>query len=75
MNRKTQEQMILEYLQEYGEITSWDAFMRFGITRITAKIYNLRKEGYNISTRYATKTNRYGVVVTYGIYRLEGDNE
>lgn len=72
---KTQEELVLEYLQEYKEITSWEAFMRFGITRISAKIFNLRKMGYDISTNYLTKKNRYGVTVTYGVYRLEGENE
>lgn len=75
MKRITQEQMVLEYLQKHKQITSWEAFIRFGITRISAKIYNLRKLGYNISTTYETKKNRYGVMVTYGIYKLEGNNE
>lgn len=72
---KTQEELVLEYLQEHKEITSWEAFMRFGITRISAKIFNLRKKGYDISTNYLTKKNRYGVTVTYGVYRFEGENE
>lgn len=67
---KTQEEMVLEYLKEFGSITSWKAIFEFGISRLSAKIYNLRKLGYNIETTNITKKNRYGSWVTFAKYVL-----
>ena len=67
----TQEQRILQYLKEFGSITSWEAIKEFGATRLSAIIYNLRNKGYNITTSYKSAKNRYGDAVTYGIYELK----
>lgn len=67
----TQEQKVLIHLKELGTITSWDAILEYGITRLSAKIYNLRKLGYNISIDYKTTLNRFGEKVTFGEYKLE----
>lgn len=41
----TQKDMVLRYLQDYGSITSWEAIKEFGATRISAIIFNLKKDG------------------------------
>lgn len=66
-----QDEMIREYLEEKKEITSWEAFEIFGITRLSAVIFRLRKSGLNISSNNTTKVNRYGRKVTFSTYRLE----
>lgn len=66
----TQEQRILEYLQDFGSITSWEAIKEFGVTRLSAIVFNLRKRGYNIETSFETAKNRYGDKVSYGVYKL-----
>jgi hypothetical protein len=73
MKRKemTQEDRVLEFMREFGEITSLDAFREFGITRLSAKIFNLRKLGWQIKTDYKTEKNRYGDLVSFGVYRWE----
>ena len=38
----TQEDKVLQYMQDFGSITTWDAFTDLGITRLSAKIFNLR---------------------------------
>jgi len=49
MEKKTQNELILKHLKEYGGITSLEAIQEYGITRLSARIYDLRKEGYSIS--------------------------
>lgn len=62
--------LIKEYLLRKGSITSWEAIKRFGCTRLSAKIYELRKEGYAIKSEPVTKKNRYGYTVTFSKYIL-----
>ena len=66
----TQEEIVLRLLREYGSITSMSAFRFYDITRLSAKIYNLRKEGYDIPmTRVTSKTGK-----TYGRYFLREES-
>lgn len=67
----TQEQMVEQHLKDYGSITTWEAFTDYGITRLSAKIYNLRKSGLNIKSDFITTKNRYGSSVTFAKYVLE----
>ena len=66
----TQEQKVLRHLQELGSITSWEAIMEYGITRLSAKIFNLRKQGYEIEKEYVTTKNRFGEYCTFAKYML-----
>lgn len=40
----TQEQQVYEYIKEHGSITTLDAFVELGITRLSAQIFNLKEE-------------------------------
>jgi hypothetical protein len=40
---------VLKHLREHRNITSWEAIQLYHITRLSAKIYELRQMGYNIS--------------------------
>ena len=66
---------IIEYMKEYGGITSQDAFKHLGITRLSARIKELRQCGYNISTIMVDDINRYGEPVRYGLYKLVSDKD
>lgn len=48
---KTQKEEVLEYLKNNKKITILEAIYQLGITRLSAVIYNLKKEGYNIDTQ------------------------
>lgn len=63
---------VLQYLKENKSITSLEAIEEFGATRLSAIIYNLRKE-HNITTQYETSKNRYGDSVSYARYKLEDE--
>ena len=61
---------ILKYFKSGHSLTSKEAFELFGITRLSARIKELRELGYNITTIMVDGTNRYGEPVRYGLYKL-----
>lgn len=64
-----QKQEVLRHIKRYGSITSMEAFKKYGITRLSAIIYILRRE-YEIVTIMRTSVNRYGNEVNFAEYRL-----
>ena len=70
MPKETQYHMILKHLTYYGKITSWEAFQDYGITRLSAIIFNLRDAGYMISSEKKTATNRFGNKTNFAEYKL-----
>ena len=67
----TDSEMVLQYLQDFGSITPLQAHVDLGILKLGARIYDLRKDGYPISTKRHSYTTRYGKKKWYGEYRLE----
>lgn len=55
----TQEDVVYEYLHDNRSITSNIAF-KFGITRLSAVIFRLKKSGVNIRTEMKQVETRYG---------------
>ena len=72
--RVTQKDRVLQYLKDYSSITSWEAIQQFGVTRISAVIFNLKKDGYKFDEEWVATTNRYADPVTYKRYILRGSN-
>lgn len=66
----TQSDIILQHLKKHGNITTWQAIQQYGITRLSAKIFTLRKNGIKIENEEVHKINRYGVPVTFVKYVL-----
>lgn len=66
----TQKEMVLQYIQDFGSITSLDAFREFGITRLADVVYKLKNDGHDITTTMETSKNRYGKAVHYGRYSI-----
>lgn len=64
---------IIEYMKTHKGITSQDAFRELGITRLSARIKDLRDMGYDIRTLMIEGVNRYGESVRYGKYVLRGE--
>lgn len=70
----TQKDRILNHLMKYGSITTWEAIKEYGVTRLSDKIFRLRRENYNITDEWETTKNRYGDKVSYKKYKLERSN-
>lgn len=47
-----QQEAVLKYMKTNGGITSYDAFSKLRITRLSAVIYDLKDIGYNIDKVY-----------------------
>ena len=70
-NQDSQAYAVLTHIMQNGSITSIEAFMAYGITRLSAVIWWLRKKaGYNIVSVSETSVNRYGRVVRYTRYTM-----
>lgn len=65
---------VLQHIKIKGSMTSLEAIKEYGATRLSAIIYNLCKQGYNILSKNETSKNRYGRKVTYSRYYFK-DNE
>lgn len=44
----TQNETVLMHLQQFGDITAMQAFTRYQITRLSARIFDLKKAGHTI---------------------------
>lgn len=70
----TQTEKILKHMQERGGITSMEAFQMYGITRLSARICDLRLQGVQISNQRQKARNRDGETVYFDRYVLEEQN-
>lgn len=59
------------WLEEGKSLTSKEAWEKWGITRLSAIIHNLRRKGYDIETTDEWSYNRYGEKVRFGRYSLK----
>ena len=66
----SQKEAIRMTLERFGSITSLEAFNDFGITRLAARIYDLRKDGLSITAEAVSAFNRFGHPMTYFRYRI-----
>jgi len=57
--------MVLKHIERHGKITSMKAFEKYGITRLAARIHNLREKGYRIKT--STITNNKANYASYSL--------
>ena len=56
---KTQ-QRVFDYIMKNKSITSIDAFVDLGETRLSARIYELRRLGIPVSSQVIEVSNRFG---------------
>lgn len=64
---------VLEYLKKHKGITSMESFDKFGATRLSAIIFNLRKDGYVIESHKRKGKNRFKEPVHFVEYKLIGE--
>jgi hypothetical protein len=70
-----QNSMILEHLRKHRCISQWEATKLYGITRLAARISNLRDAGYNIATVMTEGVSRFGKKTRYATYVLRGEKK
>ena len=70
----SKQQKVLNYMLENKSITSWEAIDKFGATRLSAIIFNL-KDHWNITDTWEKGVDRYGSEVKYKRYTLLGKRD
>ena len=73
MSKVTHKDRVLKYINDFGSISSLEAFNDLGNTRLSASIWLLRhQDGYKIESITEQKKNRYGEPTSYFRYYLKG---
>lgn len=73
MGKVAQRDRVLQYIRDFGSITTLDAFRELGITRLSARIFELKELGYAIKTDMVSSKNRYGETVHFKRYSIYED--
>ena len=68
--KTNQKQRIINYIREFGSITSKDAYVDLGITQLGARIDGLERDGYSFVKEREKGKNRFNEEVTYKRYYL-----
>lgn len=68
--KPTQCEMIIQYLKDFGSITTFESFTELGVTRLASRISDLKNQGYQFDEEWVTTKNRYGKKVSFKKYKL-----
>jgi len=64
----TQKERIVKYMDDFGSISTMEAFTQLGITRLASRIHELARNGLAIKKEMVSSKNRYGEEVHYMRY-------
>lgn len=73
--KPSQKERVMKYIEDFGSISSFEAYKDLGITQLGARIWELKKDGIEIRARWKNAFNRYGDKVLYKEYYLEEEKE
>lgn len=73
--KATQEELILDYIEEFGSITALDAMRDLGCMRLASRISDLKKLGYPIESKVETVKNRWGKKCYIKRYSVGGETK
>lgn len=67
----TQKEMIIQWFSEHETLDRLQAFTELGIFELSARICDLKRNGYTFTSNKKSKLNKYGNSFTYSEYRME----
>lgn len=70
-NKVTQRDRVLQYIKDFGSITSWQAYAELGCTQLATRIRELKDRGFEFTKTRVNTKNRYGDKTHYDEYRLK----
>jgi|TARA_R110000782_G_scaffold65140_1_gene132659 hypothetical protein len=70
MSKVSKKQRVLTALENHGNISPWYAINNLGDTRLSATIFQLKKDGYNITSKTEKSKNKFGDTISYSRYFL-----
>lgn len=68
--KTTQCQRIIDYIRQFGSISTLEAFNDLGVARLASRIHDLKRQGYNITSETKTSKNRFGENTSFKVYKL-----
>lgn len=71
-HKPTQNERIIDYLENNGKITQISALNELGVMRLASRISDLRRLGYPIQSKTETVKNRFGETCYIKSYFIEG---
>ena len=69
---KPQCKTLLDYMLVHGSVTGMQSINELGVMNYKGRIFDLRKLGYTIETKYETRINSLGEEKTFARYILKG---
>ena len=70
-HKPTQNERILQYMNDFGSITQMDALQDLGVMRLASRISDLRRLGYPIISKVEAVKNRYGEMCRIKRYSMK----
>lgn len=71
----TQCQRILDYMDQFGSISTLEAFKDLGVARLASRIHDLKSMGYHIISETKSSKNRFGEQTHFKVYRLAEEEQ
>lgn len=68
--KMTQCERVLQYMKDWGSITTREAFNDLGCARLASRIHDLEQQGHRINRETMHTENRYGEKTHYTKYSL-----
>lgn len=68
VKKTRQTEKVIKYLDDFGSITGYEAFIDLGILHLPSVIRNCKAEGEIIISKWETGVNRYGDKVKWVRY-------
>ena len=62
---------VLEYMRTHDGITTLEAFNSLGVTRLSARIWDLKEAGFRIATSWRRVRHRDGTTAQVVLYILQ----
>ncbi|MBR0463434.1 MAG: hypothetical protein IJJ23_03520 [Clostridia bacterium] len=62
---------VLRHLRDFGTITPMDAMRDYSIMRLGARVWDLKRRGYNVTSRIVQGENKYGEPTHWAEYTLQ----
>ena len=68
--KKTQRDLVVDYIRDFGSISSWEAYQELGITQLGARIFELKERGYVFHKDKVKTLNRSGKQISFDRYKI-----
>ena len=72
-HKPTQNERIIDYINEFGSITQIQALTDLGVMRLASRISDLKRLGYPVESEMIKVKNRYGEECKVKKYTLRGN--